>query len=105
MIKIPNAVIITIIINSKIIITVAVKALVRARLSIQTKYCKAELHKGDIFMKRKGVLRYKENTKIIEYSLNINLSVVATKITFQFLSGMYCFAKSTGQSNLLSLSR
>lgn len=56
-------------------------------------------------MKRKGVLRYKENTKIIEYSLNINLSVVATKITFQFLSGMYCFAKSTGQSNLLSLSR
>lgn len=56
-------------------------------------------------MKKKGVLRCKENTKIIECSLSINLSVLANEITFQFLSGMYCFAKSIGQSNLLSLSR
>lgn len=68
--------------TTTIIITVAVKALVRARLSIQTKYCKTELHKRDIFTKRKGVLRCKENIKIIECSLNIDLSVLATKITF-----------------------
>lgn len=55
-------------------------------------------------MKRKGILRGKENIKIIECSLTINQRALARKITFQFKSGMSSFAKPAGQSHLLSWS-